>query len=124
MFDVPAGEQLVEVGAACVVPGVVCHDRVDVYTAAGEVLEGAGEKRGRGRALLVVEDLRVRETTVVIDDGVHVVVADAGFLVRVRLAHLSPVRAPASAVGDPTDLLDVHMDQFARPFTFVTHGGG
>jgi hypothetical protein len=39
-------------------------------------------------------------------------------------AHLPAVRAPAAAVGDPPDLLHVHVHQLTGPVAFVAHRGG
>ena len=74
-------------------------------------------------AAFVGEDLGVREPAVVIDDGVDVVVADLGLLLDDVLADLSAVGPPAATVGDPADLLDVHVDQLAGTVTLVTHRG-
>ena len=75
-------------------------------------------------ALLVGEDLGVREPAVVIDDGVDVVEPDPGLLLRRGRAHLAAMGSPAAAVGDPPDLLDVHVDQLAGPVAFVADRGG
>ena len=109
-----------------VAQGVVGHHPFDAGDAVGgEVVDGAGEERGAGRALLVGEDLGVGEPGVVIDDGVHVVVADLGVLAfRLVEPHLAAVGPPAAAVGDPADLLDVHVDQLARAAHVRSDGGG
>ena len=49
----------------------------------------------------------------VVDQGVDVVVADLGLRSRV-CAVGAALGAPAAAVGDPAELLDVHVDQLAR----------
>ena len=61
---------------------------------------------------------------VVVDDRVDVVVADLGLSTSVGRTHLSAVCAPAATVGDPSDLLDIHVDQLAGAFTFVADSGG
>ena len=96
-----------EGGAAAVAQGVVGQDPFDAGDAvAGEVGRGPGEEPGAGGALLVGEDLAVGQAGVVIDQGVHVVVADPA--TSDLLA--APECAPPAAVGDASDLLDVDVD--------------
>ena len=61
----------------------------------------------------------------VIDQGVDVVVADLGLLVALwSTVRAAAVGAPAAAVGDAAELLDVHVDQLAGPVAFVADRGG
>ena len=76
---------------------------------------GSAQESGAGRAFLVGKDLRVGQPGVVVDGGVDVVVADATAFDVLAAA----VSAPAAAVGDPADLLDVDVDQFAGMGAFV-----
>jgi hypothetical protein len=56
--------------------GVIGDDAVDPFDAvAGKIGGGAEQEPLAGRALLVGQNLRVGEPGVVIDEGVHVVVA-------------------------------------------------
>ena len=73
-----AVEQILHRVAVGVVPGVVGHDRIDVDAVFGEASERSFEEHRGGWSLLVVEDLRIGEAAVVVDNGVDVVVSDAG----------------------------------------------
>src|SRR5215469_10461336 len=53
----------------------------------------------------------------------HVVESVALFALSVRDVY-TPVGAPASAIGDATQLLDVHVHELARSISFVAHCGG
>jgi len=62
---------------------------------------------------------------VVVDQGVDVVVAESGLgdpgaVVELGLTQ----RTPSTAVGDPAELLDVHVDQFPGTVAFVPVRGG
>src|SRR6478672_7333170 len=56
----------------------------------------------------------------VINERVDVVVART---VDAVTRYATTMHAPASTVGDATDLLDVHVHQLAGPFAFVAHRG-
>src|SRR5690349_21223283 len=80
---------------------------------------------GGGGALFVGQDFGVAlpgviVPGVIVHGGVDVVVADPaaadGFAAAVGF--------PAAAVGDPADLLDVHVDQLARLLAFVAARAG
>jgi hypothetical protein len=59
----------------------------------------------------------------VIDDGMHVVEPDVGFLVGVVITGGSPaVRFSSAAVGDTANLLDVHVNEFAGPVNKLVSG--
>jgi hypothetical protein len=61
---------------------------------------------------------------VVIDGGMDVVVADAQLPLRCALTALwQHAGAPAAAVGDLADLLDVDVHQLAGPGAFVAGSG-
>ena len=118
-------EDLPEPSALRVAPVVVGHDRLDpVDAVVGEGVDGPLEEPSARVSLLIAEDLGVREPGVVIDHGVDVVEPDPGSLLRRGRAHLASVGPPATPVGDPPDLLDVHVDQLTGPSTFVAHRGG
>ena len=99
-----------------------------VIPAAANQACGAGQNAAAVSLLLVGEDLGVGQPGVVVDGGVQVAVAeDRGWPCRVR-----PVRrrlrsclrglagdAPAAAVGDVAELLDVDVDQLAGPVALV-----
>jgi len=82
---------------------------------------GPGEERSARGALLVREDLGVRHAGVVIHYGVDEVVPDPGSFPGSGRAH--GATAPPSTVGDPPDLLDVHMDQLAGTGPLVPFRG-
>ena len=81
------------------------------------------EERGAGPRLFVVEDLRVCVAAVVVDHRVDVVEPDPPFAVPGSRAGCATVSSPPATVGDPADLLDVHVDQLAGPVAFVTDRG-
>jgi hypothetical protein len=76
-------------------------------------------ERGGGEGLLIGQQFGVGQARMVIDRGVHEVVADDGMAAR---AVLVPVAAaggaaehpPAAPVRDLAQLLDVHVHQLAR----------
>lgn len=78
-----------------------------------EVGVGPGPELGRSLLLLVGEQFAVAESGVVIDGVVDVPVARFGGA-PVLVALLAAVDAPAAAVGDPPELLDVDVDQVTR----------
>ncbi len=101
--------------------GVVGEDAFNLRDAtAGEERGRAEEDTGGGDTLFVRVKFGVGEAgTVVINDGVYVVVADrnvAGSVVGAGLAGLS---SPASAIGDASELLDVGMHHLARASAFI-----
>jgi len=76
---------------------------------------------GAGGALLVGQDLGVAEPGVVVDRGVHVVVAQASHPSGSFGASVDP---PAAAVGDLAELLDVDVHQISGRLAFVAQPGG
>lgn len=73
-------------------------------------------------------NLGVGETGAVIDGGVDVAVADPGVLFAYEPVSSNSPAAPVG-VGNPSDLLDINMDQLAWPVPLVaadrfTGGGG
>src|SRR5690606_18899368 len=111
--------------AVLVGPGVVGHDPLDPGDAVGgEVVGGPSEERRAGRALLIGQDLAVGQPGVVIDQGVDVIEPDLGGAVVSGFPSGAAVRAPATPVGDPADLLDVHVHQLAGTVAFIAHRGG
>ena len=103
---------------------VVGHDPLDGDAVGGEERRGRGARNaGGGLALLVGVDLGVGQAGVVVDGGVHVVVAASrrgplrpGGRLAAAVAAVDP---PAAAVGEPAELLDVDVDQFAGAVAFV-----
>lgn len=105
-------------------PGVVRQELLDAGDAmGGEVPDRALEERRARRPLLVVEDLAVRQSGMIVDEGVDVVVADLGVAVALDRPAGAAVGPPAATVGDPAELLHVHVHQLARVLAFVTHRG-
>jgi hypothetical protein len=76
---------------------------------------GAVQELRAGRAALVGQYLDVGQAGVVVDRDVAVVPAVAAAADGLAAA----VHAPAAAVGDPTELLDVHVQQIARTGVLV-----
>src|ERR671930_2087643 len=84
------------------------------------------QEAGRGRGLLVAEDLRVGEAAVVVDRDVDVLPALAAASVAVAVgigaggaAASVAERALAGAAFDSTELLDVDVHELARPRALV-----
>lgn len=82
----------------------------------------AGQEFRAGRDLLIAVDLAVGKAGVVVDRAVDVVEAHAPHGSAGRAAQ----DAVAAAVGDPAEFLDVDVDEFAGPVSFVAadHGAG
>jgi hypothetical protein len=113
-----------DVGALSVAEVVVGDDPFDTGNAvAGEVFGGSQDESGAGGAFLVREDLAVRQAAVVIDHGVHVVVADPGSLLGSGRAHRAAVSLPAAANGDASDLLHIDVHQLPGPVAFIADRG-
>jgi len=108
MFD--PGDRLLECATDRVVAGVVGHHGLDGDRMVVEELLGTAPERGAGRALLVGEDLAVRETTVRVDRRMNEVVTNA------MVFHVAaPVCSPTTTGWDPSELLDIDVDELARP---------
>src|SRR5271169_21457 len=112
-----------EVGGA-----VVGEQPFDLDAVAVVKHDSALQKRDRGCGLLVAEDFGVGETAVVVDADVDVFPADAvaplATTVGVgRVVVLMQTVAPAlaGAALDPAELLDVDVDELARPRAFVAN---
>src|SRR4051812_8167027 len=105
--------------------GVVGHHPFDLVDAVvGEVRSAAAEEGRAGSALLVGQDLGVGQSRVVIDQRVHVVVAELAGAVAGGLAGRASQRSPSTASGDAAELLDVYVQQLARPGPLVADGAG
>jgi len=115
------GQGLAPGVAAPVGQGVVGHDPFDGRDAeGGEGLRGAAEEPGAGVGLLVGVDLGVGQPGVVVDGAVHVVVADSGGgAAGAASVAVAAVDAPAAAVAEPAEFLDVDVDQFTGAVAFV-----
>ena len=123
--------------AGAVAGAVVAEDAFDGDPGGGIPGVRAGQER-RGRVLgLIRQDLGVSEAGVVIQGGVQVAVAQdrvavagalrAGMGLAVTPALDVAQDTPATAVGDVTELLDVHVDQLAGPGALIAadrHPGG
>src|SRR5689334_14807179 len=92
---------------------------------------GACPERGGGFLALVGQDFAVGQAGVIVDGGMQVAVADDGVAVAaasgrgdgglaVAPAGLLAVDAPAAAVGDVAEFLDVHVHQLARGGALIT----
>src|ERR1700722_5811057 len=115
--------------AGAVAATVVGEDALDGDPGGGVPGGGAGQERGRGFLALVGEDLGIGEPGVVVQDGVQIAVAQLGVAVAVAagagsrgpvlLALCAPGGAPATAVGDVAELLDVSVDELAGAVALV-----
>ncbi len=83
----------------------------------GKVVSGSNDEACAGGALFVGEDLGVGQPAVVIDHGVHVVIADAASADLFAAA----VGAPPSSLGDAAELFDVDVDQLAGTVPLIAH---
>jgi len=122
--DAAVGEEFAQSSSVSVAEGVVGDQSFNALdAAAGEVVEGAFEERCACVGAFVGVDLAVGDTGVIVDDAVHVVVANHCVPTPVGRSQLPAVGAPAASVGDAADLLDVHVDQLTWTFAFVADGG-
>src|SRR3954453_21599941 len=110
---------------------VVGDQLLDGDAVAREVLDGAAQEADGGDRLLVGEDLDVGQAGGVVDRDVHVFPADEVAAVPVgvgaaaggaSLARLASEPVPDTAV-DASELLDVDVEQLARPGALVALGG-
>jgi len=90
----------------------------------GEPGGGAAQEPGTGRVTLVGQGLDVGQSGVVVHGDVEEVVAQRS---AVDLAaadfFAATVQAPATAVGDSAELLDIDVDQIAGPRMLVASCG-
>ncbi len=101
-----AGERM-DRGAVGV--AVVGHQSFDPDAEGGVVRDGAAQEANRGDGLFVVEHLDVDEPGRVIDRDVHILPADPA-------APDTAIAVDAvTGLADPAELLDVDVDEFARP---------
>src|ERR687888_1390249 len=120
----PAAGECVQGGA--VAGAVVGEHAFDGDAVAAVESDRALQEAGRGRGLLVAEDLRVGEAAVVVARGVDVLPALAaaagGGAVGIGAGGAAasvPERALAGAAFDSTELLDVDVHELARPRALV-----
>jgi hypothetical protein len=118
-------------GVAAVSGTVVGQDPFDADAVVGEERPGSGPERQRGGRGLVVEGLAVGQAGVGVDGGVDVAVAQVRPAVTdpwpvgvsvgsaVAFTPAAAQLAPAAAVGDIAELLDVDVDQLARAAHFI-----
>ena len=108
-------EGVLEGPAVGVGKGIVGHDALDAYAAAGEPTDGTVEEAGASLAALVGQDLGVGEARAVVDGDVQVLPAEASLAAGAIAGD-----AVADAV-DAAELLGVDMDQLAGPGALVAH---
>jgi hypothetical protein len=96
---------------------VIRHDRLDGDAAALEPTDGTPEEAGGAGGSLIGKDLRVRHSSGVVDGDMDEFPADTSCLDR-----MVSVDTMTDA-ADPTQLLDVHVDQFTRPIFLVSEDG-
>src|SRR5437764_5436894 len=117
------GERVDRGAVATAVVGEHAFDGDPVSTVEGD---GTAEEAGRGRGFLIGEHLRVGEAAVDVDGDVDVLPADqvetdAGGVVGAAAFVLAQTVAEslAGAAFDPAELLDVNVQELARPRAFV-----
>lgn|SRR5680860_29450 len=109
---------------------VVSDHRLDLDAVIGEVLDRSAQKPDRGRCLLVGQDLDIGEPGRVVDTDVdelptHDPATNPGGVgAGADIAAPFPV-APTlpSAALDAPKLLDVDVDQLARPLALIANDG-
>ncbi len=110
-------------GVLAVGPGVVGQDPFDADAQGREVGGGPHEEGCAGRGGLVGKVFGVGNAAVVVECGVEVGVSGAVASVLVRAACCPAEDFVAAAVGNPAQLLDVDVDQFAGSGAFVAADG-
>ena len=114
------GDDVSERGGVPVRERVIGDHTLNTYPKRRVEPDRAFKDTGRGHAFLVVVDLGIRDTRVVIDHGVDVVVPLSSFPVRTFAAPMEPL---PTAVRDTAELLHIDMDQRARILVFVSVRG-
>ena len=115
--------------ARTITRAVVGDHGVAVNTALLEPRHRAQLERGRGSCPFVVEDLGVSKPASVIERSVDVEITvvlatlDPRVAHGVAAAHLSYMYSPTTTVGNPSELLDVHVQQFAGSSPLVALEG-
>ena len=110
-------------GAVCAT--VVAEHSFDADAVAAIEADCSMEKRRCRFGFLVGQDLGVGEAAVVVDGDVHVLVADRSSLAAGQVGEGGVVvldaaaDAPARAADDPGELLDINMQELARPGALV-----
>jgi hypothetical protein len=102
---------------------VVGHHGRDGDAVLGEERPGAGPERCGGLLAFIVELLGVGKAGGIVDRVMQERVPQSLLLV-VAIPGLPAEHAPAAAVRDPAELLDVHMDQLARDLLLVADRRG
>ena len=120
VLDLLGGEHGVEQPRP-VYRAVIGHQPADVDVVAGEVAPGPVPKPSNSDFAVVIEDFRVRQARAVVDDVVQVGVANGG--VTLGLVVSAAEYAPAAAVGDAGEFLDVHVDHVAQGVTDIESVG-
>ena len=100
---------------------MVRDDPLDLDAPVGVERGGPRPEGGRGCRLLVVEDLGVGKAGAVVDGAVEVAIA--GTAVALGAIPTPSVKAPAAALGDGGQLLDVDEDELARALALVAADG-
>src|ERR1700682_2002709 len=113
MFD--PGDGLLECSTGRVDAGVVGHHGLDRDRVVVEELLRPVPELRTGRALLVGEDLAVRESAVRVDRGMDEVVTDT-----VVFHVAAPVDSPTTARWDASELFHVDVDELTGPVGVAT----
>ena len=95
------------------------------FVVAVEADRALEEARAAGAAL-VWKDLAVGQAGAVVDGGVDVLVADTGARSGACVSVLAAVRAPAAAITQPAQFLDVEVHELTGPRALVAadHASG
>src|SRR5438874_10102428 len=118
VVDAVLAQRLVEKRAP-VAEGIVGQDPLDGHASGPESGLGPAPERGRGSSLLIGEHLGVGQAAVIVDGRVQVGVAEP----PLAPGGGSAVDAMPPAGRDPTQLLDVDVDQLTRSGALVTPDG-
>jgi hypothetical protein len=113
------------VDAGAITRAVVAHDPLDGDAVAAVERDGAAQEADRGGGLFVGQDLDVGEAGGVVDADVDELPADGLLAVLARAALQPPVAVntvPGPAGRDPSERLDVDLQQLARVAALVTVG--
>ncbi|GAA1634569.1 hypothetical protein GCM10009805_31480 [Leucobacter chromiireducens subsp. solipictus] len=120
MLNTVLGDDVAERGGVPVRERVITDDTLNTHPKRRVEPDRAFKDTGRGHAFLIVVDLGVRDTRVVIDHGVDVVVPLSSFPVRAFAASVEP---PPTTIRDTAEFLHIDMDQRARILVFVSVRG-
>jgi hypothetical protein len=114
------GDDLLELAAVAVGEGVVGQHPLDGDAMAGEEHPGPAEEPRAAVAALISQDFGIGQARVVVDGGMDIVIARAMLAVAsALLERVAAMDAVTATLGEPPELLDIHVEQLAWPSAFV-----